>query len=555
MRKRLIAVILAAVMLMGVLCVQGGAEAAGTAEGSGSVTIVSTEPNTLNLIQSASNLDADVFYLTCAMLFRPYDGKVYPELCEGYTVSDDNITFTYTIKDAVYSDGTPIVAADFVYYMVNKLDSSSAGYYKNGMAYLNGECEAADVGIYTVDDKTFVVELEEAVADFDPELQIYPLQQAFAEEKGEALGGTPADLMYSGPYILTEWVYGSYMTFEKNPSYIDAENSFQIRDVKMISSTDESGRYAMFASNEADILCSISETTQELIPESSVHIVLDAIQGLEFNTTGMYFDGTTFAPRDPEVTALLANKNFRMALSYALDREAIVGAVNPTGVATNRYVSLNALGNSDDTLFMEDYPVNTVPLCGDVDAAKDYLAAALEELGYSSVSELPTVKYLTFDSDMYRLMAETLVSEWKTILGIQNIQIELKPVSDAIMSMVFMDYDIYYQSLSSPAASFRADFLANWVTGGAVSDVMQSGAFNIYSNPEFDELVNKAKITFDTAQRNSLMAQAEQIMLDDYIYIPIQFNGVYYAVNDRVQGYVQVSNQDGIMLNYATVTE
>lgn len=570
MRKRLLTVFLAAVMLLSVLSGCGtygspentetdSTEASGATENApkagGSVTLVSTEPNTLNMIQSASNLDADVFYLISAMLYRPYDGDVYPELCDGYTVSDDMLTYTYKIKDAVYSDGTPIVAADFVYYLVSTLDATTAVYYKNGTAFVNGECDASEVGIYATDDKTFVVELEEAVADFNPELEIYPLQQAFAEEKGEALGGTPADLMYSGPYILKEWVYGSYLTFEKNPTYIEAENSFLIDNVKLISSTDESGRYAIFASGEADILRTITETTQALIPEYCQQNVTDAIQGLEFNTTGMYFDGTTFAPRDGEVTALLANKNFRMALSYAIDRSAIVAAVNPTGVATNRYVSPNAKGDSDDTLFMDAYAVEAVPLTGDVEAAKEYLAKALEELGYSSVSELPKVKYLTFDADMYRLMAETLVSEWKTILGLENIEIELKPVSDAVMSMVYMDYDIYYQSLNSPSDAFRTEFLETWITGGTVSDVMQAGAFNIYANPEFDALVDEAKTAFDAAERNALLAQAEQIMLNDYIYVPIQFNGLYYAVNDRVQGYVQVGNQDGIMLNQATVTD
>jgi len=582
MSKRLIAVLLAAMMLMSVLAGCGTyttpeepapektetAETAAPGEaaqeeapadptaGSGSVTFVYTEPNTLNMIQSASNLDTDVFYLISAMLYRPYDGGKYAELAEGYTVSGDNKTYTYTIKDAVYSDGTPIVAADFVYYLIGTLDATTAYYYKNGTAYVNGECDASELGIRVVDEKTFEVELENAIADFDPELEIYPLQQAFAEAKGEALGGTPADLMYSGPYILNEWVYGSYMTFTKNPTYINAADSFQIKDLKMIHSIDESGRYAMFESGEADMLLTVSENTYELIPDSCTHVITDAMQGLEFNTTGMMFDGTTFMSRDPEVTALLANQNFRMALSYAINREAIVPVVNPTGVASNRYVSPNAKGNTDTTLFMDDYAVESVPMSGDVEAAKAYLAAALEELGYSDVSELPTVKYLTFDSDMYRLMAETLQSEWKTILGLENIQIELKPVNDAVMSMVFMDYDIYYQSLSSSSRNFR-EFLEFWITGGTVSDVMQAGApfSNIYSNAEFDALVNDAMFEFDVAARNAMMAQAEQIMLDSYIFVPIQFNGIYYAVNDRVQGYVDPGAQDGLMFNYATVAE
>lgn len=526
------------------------------AVGSGSLSFVSTEPNTLNMIQSDSNLDANVFYLTSAMLYRPFDGDVYPELAEGYSVNEDNTVYTYTIKDARYTDGTAITAADFVFYLISTMDATSACYYKNGTAYLNGETDASQVGIYAVNEKTFVIELEQAIADFEPCLEIYPLNQAFAESKGDALGGFPADLMYSGPYVLTEWVYGSYMTFAKNPDYIDAEGSFPLAELKLIHSSDANASYAMFTAGEADVLTFVSESTYELMPNSCAHVLAGSVQGLEFNTKGFSFDGTSFVPRDEKVTALLANKNFRMALSYALNRELLVAVINPTGQAANRYISPSSNGDTDDTRFVDDYPVQTVPMQGDAEKAKEYLAAALNELGYSDVSELPTIKYLTFDASMYKLLAETLQSEWKNILGLSNIEIELKPIQDAVMSMVFMDYDIYYQSLSSSAKNPR-QFLEYWITGGTVSDVMQAGApfSSIYSNAEYDELVNSAMFEFDRAARNAMIAKAEQIMLDDFIYVPIQLDGAYYAVSDRVQGYVQVGEQDGYMFNQTTIAE
>ncbi len=575
MKKRLLALILGLSMAVGMLsgcgtytdtavvpeetAVSDTADAAEgtdeeTSSGASSLTFVSTEPNTLNMIQAASNLDASVFYLISAMLYRPYDGVAYPELCEGYTVSDDGLTYTYTIKDAVYSDGTPIAAADFVYYMIQTLSAETAIYYRNGEAYYNGECDASEVGIYAVDDHTFAVELSEAIADYDPQLEIYPLRQEFAESKGDSLGGTPEDLMYSGPYILTEWVYGSYLQFEKNPSYIAAEDSFPLESLRMIHSTDESGRYAMFQAGEADILTSVSEETYQLMPESCGHAETSAVQGLEFNTTGYCYNGTEFVERDPEVTALLSNQNFRLALSYALNREAIVSVVSPSGRAYNRFVSSLAAGNEEDSLFVEDYPIEAVPMTGDAQKAKEYLAAALEELGYSDVSELPEVSYLTFDSDKYRLMAETLQSEWKNVLGLENIVIELQPVSDAVMSMVYMDYDIYYQSLTSDTSNPRYA-LEFWMTGGSVSDAMGAGApfSSIYSDSAFDELVSGAKYEYDRTARMSMLAEAEQMFIDSNIFIPIMVNGVYYAVSDRVEGFVWNESEDAYEFNHTTV--
>ena len=547
------------IVLLLALCLALGMTAAlADVNGSGSLTVKSTEPNTLNWIQSQSNLDTDVFYLINCYLYRPYNGTKYAEVAEGYTVSEDGLTYTYTLKDAYYSDGTKITAADFAYGIISQMPNSTTyTYYVNGQAYVNGECTADEVGIYATDDNTLVVTLVEAVSDFDPELAACPLNKEFADAQGDALGGSPANLQYSGPYILTEWVYGSYLTFEKNPTYIYAEDSFQIANVKLLSSTDSgaSTNYTLFTTGEVDIITSCKEETVELIGEQyAYHYDSSAMQMLEFNTTGYYFADGSFQQRDAAVTALLSNKNFRLALSYALNREAIVGAVNESGAPTSRYVGQTVKGNTDDTLFVEDYPIDCVPITGDEAKAQEYLAVALEELGYASVNDLPTVKYLTFDSEMYRLMAETIQSEWKRVLGINNIEIELQPLQSAIMSMVYMDYDIYYQSLTCTNAEFR-QCMEYWITGGSVSDVMGAGApfSSIYSNSEYDSLIAASRTEFDRTARMALLAQAEQLLVSDAIVLPIQYNGGYYIVSDRVHGYAYVDDQSGIMINYATV--
>ena len=569
MKKRILSMILAAIMLMSVLTAcgtYGDQNTTGnpvndrpkTKEGYGSVTFSYTEPNTLNLLTSQSNLDKDVFYLISVMLYRPFEDKVYPEMATGYTVSEDACTYTYSLKEAYYTDGTQIVAADFVYYILNSFTckNSFLGSIKNGKKFMAGECEASEVGVYAKDDLTLVVELEEPSAEFVPEMQIYPLKQSYAESKGDALGGTPNDFLCSGPYVLTEWVYGASLSFEKNPNYLDAENSFQIAKLKMIHGADENAKYNMFIGGEVDVLLSVGAETQSRLAEyAGKKYMTGAIQGLEFNTTGFYFDGTTFAQKNPAVAALLANKNFRMALCYALNREAIVNVVDEKSAATNRYFD-TAAGTEAGKTFADQNPIEVAPVAGDEALAKQYLATALQELGYSSVSELPTIKYLTFENANFRLMAETIQSEWKRVLGLENIEIELKPIQDAIMSMVYMNYDIYYQATSvepqNPYASMNY-----WVTGGALSDVMQAGApfSSIHSNADFDAKVAQAKITMDTAARNVLLAEAEEMFLQSYLFIPILNQGSYYVVNSRVQGFVYADAVPGFMFNNAYVVE
>lgn len=586
MKKRIFSAILAAAMVLGLLTACGTYKDTGggeqqdpaqqntpqqdasadtepaavrekTKEGYGSVTFVSTEPNTLNPMTSTSNLDADVFYLISAMLYRPYGDEVLPEIAESYERSEDGKTYTYKLREANYADGTPITAADFVYYIVHATNAQNniTKSLVNGAAFISGECDASEVGAYAPDDHTLVVELAEASAEFVPEMTVYPVNQAYAESKGDALGGKPEDFLCSGPYLLTDWTYGASLSFEKNPDYWDAENSFQIASLKLLHGVDENARYNMFTTGEADIIIGGGDTLEERLPEYATHYRTGAMHALEFNTTGFYFDGTTFAQKDPETTALLANINFRKALCYALNREAIVSVVAPDCEGANRYFEF-ANGTTPGMSFAEEFPIDVPPVTGDAEQAKEYLAAAMEELGYKDVSELPTVKYLTFENAAFRLMAETIQSEWKTVLGLENIEIDMKPIQDAIMSMVYMNYDIYYQPTTvEPTNPLR--IIGQWTTEGYMSDVM--GAHTpfsaIHANPDFDALVAKARGEFDDAARGALVAEAEEMFLSSYLFIPIMNQGSYYFTSDRVDNFVHRGLPEGYMFNNATVVD
>jgi len=522
---------------------------------------IGTEPVTLNVLESQSNLDSFVLYLIHGMLYRAVDGEIVPELCESLEVSEDLTTYTYTIKDAVYSDGTAITAQDFVTCMIGYgLTAETAGIYVGGEdTYVNGldTCE----GIYAVDEKTFVVKLNEAVTTFDERLQIYPVNAAYVAEKGPAYGGTPADLQYSGPYILTEWTVGSKMAFEKNPSYINADTLFPLQYVNMLVSNDNSTSYSLYQSGEADMIITVNQELYDILGgEDCIWMDAGNINGLEFNTTGFtYREGDGFVPRGDAVSALMKNKNFRLALAYALDRELIVEAVDPASTATNRYVHSTIDGLTDGMDYVDEYKyASEIPLNGDYDLAVEYLNKALEELGYASVSELPEVKYLTFDSTIQKLMAETIVSEWKNVLGIENITINLQPIQSAIMSMVFMDYDIYWQQLSANDEQ-PFELLSYWVTTGSVSDpagFQQSGApsfmTSMHANAEFDALIDSLYTQFDDAAYFETLLKAEEMFYNDMVFFPVQNGGGYYAVKDYVDGYYNAYEIDGV--DIATIT-
>ena len=149
-------------------------------------------------------------------------------------------------------------------------------------------------------------------------------------------------------------------------------------------------------------------------------------------------------------------------------------------------------------------------------------------------------------------MAETLVDQWNQVLGLDNITIELKPIPDAIQSMMSYQYDLYYTSLGM--GDVPSSFFNMWITGGSVNDVAANGS-NIFVNEEFDALVDEAQSTADREARMALYAQAEQIMIDDAPLIPISTSGNYSAVASYVDGFMYNSNDNAIELNYLTVNK
>ena len=531
-----------------------GESSEAASSGGDSFTFIATQPNTLNMIQSQSNLDNYCFYLTQEMLFRPYDGVYEAEVVDTWEVDETGTVYTYHLKETNWSDGTPITADDFAYYLLAQLDpnmgSANASTlittygFVNAEAYYNGECDVSEVGIKALDDYTLQLTLEEPKADFDgTNIRVYPLDADFVAEQGEALGGTPENYMCSGPYVLTDWTYGSSLTYEKNDEWLYTDEQFPVQTVTMLQATDANTSVSMFESGEADMILTVDDDYLDILSDYLVYDVSGSVRAVQLNTTGQ---------GDAEKAALLSNLNFRNALSYALNRDAIVQAVSPTDTAINRYLFEPMAGNTPESLFQDDYPVESVPLEGDAEQAKAYLQAALDELGYASADELPELSYLTFENDSYRLMAETLVDQWNQVLGLDNISIELKPIPDAIQSMMSYQYDIYYTSLG--VGSTPSTFMNYWITGGSVNDVAANGT-NLFSNAEFDQLVDEASTTMDREARMGLYAQAEQILIDEAPLIMISAPGNYAAVADYVDGFVYNALDYAIELNHLTVNK
>ena len=491
-------------------------------------TFIGGQPVTLNPILSQSSDDGNSFYLLQSSLFRYTADGVQNEICETYDVSDDGLTYTFHLRDANWSDGEPITAEHFAYalYCYTSPDMGcpqASGYYDiaGAEAFNTGSGSWEDVGVKAIDDKTLEITLTEPNDDYILQLATSaptPLRQDFVEAQGESLGSSVDALQYSGPYVLTEWVLDSSLTFTKNPEYWNADESFPVETITLLDVDDANTAYSMFESGEVDALASVSTQYKDALTDyTTIQTGGGGMMYIWINENGM----------SEEAAAVLSNQNFRNALNYAIDRSSTVAAITPLSTPYSR-LTLPFYEGLDGGSFADEYPVDCPPLEGDVEQAQEYLALALEELGMSSVAELPEMHFVTWDTAQQRLMCETLIDQWKQNLGIETIQLDQYPIGTAIGNYSSNQFDIFAISISSSLTPY--DALENFVNGGDYNN-------GIWTNDEYDALVEQVKAATDKAEKYELTQQAEQILVDGACIIPFYGLTTAYATQDYVEGF------------------
>lgn len=560
--KKPLALLLAGTMLLGALAGCGTYQDSGSPSSSATTSPAPGESDaagisadftmayngivTLNPIMSQSSNDMNVFYLTQIQLVRYYGDELQYDAAESYDISDDYTTYTFHLRDGLkWSDGEALTAHDFEYgaYCLLNPDMGSPAAYswfaiKNASAYNAREVtDWADVGVKALDDKTLEITLERPLNTFDRTIAVkglYPLRQDFVERVGsDKLGSSVDTMLFSGPYTITDWVLESTMELKKNDLYWDSANSFPTENLHFVEVEDANTKVAMFENGEVDAIEQVSSQYFDHLSEYLHSYVGGGIMFLWINQQGT----------NEEAAKLLSNQNFRQALNYGFDRSSTVTAVNRFYNPYSRLVDSNFVGPNGGK-FVDEYPADCAPLSGDVEQAKAYLAKAMEELGYSDVSELPELQLITWDASEQKLLLETIIDQWKQNLGLTNIQLTQYVIGTAIGSFYDLSYDLFCITWETDV--LPTDIMEAMATGGEVN-------YGIWSDPAFDELVQQAVSEMDPVKQAELTAQAEQVFLDNAAILPLYENGVTGAVQSYVEGFQMSATSSGYQFNHLVV--
>lgn len=527
MKKRVLAAFLSMAMVAGLATgcgTPGGGKSDGdSADGKVFRYAVNTLPTTLDPTKGQSIGDNEIQHAVTEGLTRNTAGDVKPGIAESWDESEDGLTYTFHLrKDAKWSDGEPITAADFEYSWKRLVNPETASPYafigdclKNGQAIEQGKMDVEELGVKAVDDTTLEVTLEHPTSYFLSLIgssgQYAPLRQDIVEKYGTDFAATSEKNVYSGPFVMTS-SEDNVWTFEKNDNYWDKDSiNLDKCELNYVENTDT--QLSMYEAGDLDYV---------QVPTAYVSDYKDKADVFaNGNVDFCYINSKSDNP-------VLGNKNFRLALNYALNRNDYNKLAN-----ADTYTAFNGLVfpglQAKGTTYGEAYDLNSYsyPLDGDQDKATEYLNAAMQELGIANASDI-TVEVVTTDADSSKRIVETLQEQWQNALGI-NVKIRQVTYAD-IYGKVFPehDYEIGYGGWGSDYDDpysylelFKGDSSYN---------------YSQYENPEVDQLLTASQDEPDTDKRMDELNQVEQDILDDGAFVPLQARNIYYMLDDDTTG-------------------
>ena len=364
-------------------------------------------------------------------------GEVELALADKYEVSEDGLTYTFTMKDGLkWSDGSELTAKDFEYSWKRAADPKTAADYSymyNGIA--TNEDGSLNVKA-SEDGKTFVVNLKAPCAyflDLCTFPTFYPVPQASVEaeegwETNPGLWAQEAGFVSNGAFVLKEWKHNESMVYEKNPNYYRADE-VKVERLEFMLSDDDAAPYAAYQAGDLDFIDSIpTDETAAVLDSPEFHIVDQlGTYYMCFNVNSPLFEGKT-----PEQANAM-----RRAFSIIIDREYIAENIGQTGqVVANTFVPAIMLdGNGGEFRANDDaytYPNEEAvgyfdPSYDAYDANCEEARKLLESAGYKFgddgmlSDETPlTVTYVTNEGGGNVQIAEALQQDFAA-LGIDMV--------------------------------------------------------------------------------------------------------------------------------------
>lgn len=450
----------------------------------------------LNLLEGLVSTDAN--------------GHLAPAVAESWENTDYQ-TWTFHLRPgAVWSDGSPVTAQDFVYSWQRLADPKTGSPYASYLQYarienidaiLAGKKPPESLGVSAIDDKTLKVTLSEPVPYFVSMLShtsMKPVKQAVVEKFGDKWT-LPQNYVGNGAYRLSEWVVNERIVLERNPSYWNNSKTV-IEQATFLPLSSEVSDINRYRSGEIDI------TNSAIPPNLYVKMKREIPEQLHVNP---YL--CTFYYEINNQRAPFTDERVRAAVKLTLDRDIIANKIMGQGQIP---------AYSFTPTFTEGGNFSQPEWAGWTQEKRNEEAKKLlAQAGFTAEKPLKfTLLYNT--SDQNKQQAIAAASMWKKNLGAQ-VTLQNQEWKTSLQSRHEGQFDVA-----------RATWCGDYNEPSAFLNMLLSNSSNntfFYKSPAFDALMASTLKASDATARSAIYQQAETLLDKDSALIP-----VYYRVSARL---------------------
>nr|WP_244574656.1 ABC transporter substrate-binding protein [Cohaesibacter sp. ES.047] len=454
------------------------------------------DSSTFDPINTAQNIDFWVFMNVYDVLVRvdKTGSKLVPGLAESWDISDDGLTYTFHLRDAKFSDGSPITAED-AKFSLERIRDDELSLWSDGYKII------ADMK--TPDDKTLVITLSEQSAPFLSTLAMPAtsvISKAGLEEMGqEAYSQNP---IASGAFTVKEWLRGDRVILAKNPEFWQAD-TVSLDGVEWISMPDDNTRMLSVQSGELD---------------AAIYVPFSRVEELKANKDlTLHIEPST---REDHLLMnhehdYLNNVHVRAAIDYAIDKQSIVDAVT-FGQATvaNSYVPAGALYHSDEN--------GARPF--DLEKAK----AELAEAGVSDIS----LDYLVNAGNEVDEQVAILIQQQLSAIGI-TVNLIKMDASQTWDMLVDGEYDLSMMYWTNDILD--PDQKTTFVLGHDVN----MNYMTRYNNEKVKQLVADARLELDADKRKAMYFEIQKLAKADAHWIDLFYSPFINVSSKNVENFYQ----------------
>lgn len=485
----------------------------------------------LDPTQITDAISANTFEEINSGLTRMKNNKYYWDMAKGAPkVSADKKTVTFTLRDGIkWSDGKPVTAQDFVYGWQRQNDPAAKPLY-NFLFAAAGVKNAAKIedqndpmygkyknlGVKALNSKTLQVTFEQPIPPFFYSIlsqpQFMPQREDFVKKQGKNYAQGPSNILYNGPFKLSDWNKGNSWTFVKNKDYWDAKN-IKLTKVTAKVSKEDATSVNLYKTNKTDVMT----------PHGDYVNQMKQSYPKEFHTA--LTSGTFFLYINQKTNKNFKNLNVRKALNAAIDRDSFVKVLFNDGSIPSNFVVPKGFTKGPDGKDFRDV-ANDGYSAGNAKDAQKYWAKAKKELHIDKLN----ITLLTSDGGDYKQWSEYLANQIEKNMKGVHVTLNQQPWANYLKLNQSFKFDLAFSGWL-PDYQDPMTYLDMWTSKNPQNTTG-------WSNKQFDKLISSAnQETGNLSKRWKALQDSEKLMMQQYPIVPLFQEGQAWVQKSYVKGF------------------